>query len=285
MCIKDDSIDDPDRRAFVAASVAAAVVAGMPSGARAQAGSAPAVAPPPPTRVLDDPRVEHGPVSILHNGQSSIGGYLARPKAEGRYPPVLVIAGNRIAEEYIPNTCAALALGGFVGLAPDIFHILPDTARTLDEMRAAGAKHSDSDVVNDAQAGIEHLRGLPFVREGGFGVVGFCYGGRIAMLLGARSREIDAVVPYHPGKVSQAEIARLSCPVQIHCGTADGNVSVADVKALEAMLKAQKTPVELHLYEGADHGFLAYTRPQRYHPAAGKLSWERSLAFLKRHLA
>ena len=284
MCIKDDSIDDPDRRAFVAGSMAAAFAAGMaPPAARAQAGATPA-APPPPTRVLDDPRVEHGPVSILHNGQTSIGGYLARPKADGRYPAVLVIAGNRISEEYIPNTCAALALDGFVGVAPDIFHILPDTARTLDEMRAAGARHSDSDVVNDVQAGIEHLRGLPFVREGGFGVVGFCYGGRIAMLLGARSREVDAVIPYHPGKVSQAEIRRLSCPVQIHCGTADGNVSVADMRALEAMLKGQKTPVELHLYEGADHGFLAYTRPQRYHPAAGQLSWQRSVAFLKRHL-
>ena len=283
MCIKDEGIGDPARRAFVAGSMAAAFVAGMaPSGAQAQAATAP-TSPPPPTRVLDDPRVEHGPVSILHNGQPHIGGYLARPKAEGRYPPVLVIAGNRISEEYIPNTCAALALGGFVGLAPDIFHILPDTARTLDEMRAAGANHSDSDVVNDVQAGVEHLRALPFVREGGFGVVGFCYGGRIAMLLGARSREIDAVVPYHPGKVSQAEIARLSCPVQIHCGTADGNVSVADVKALEAMLKAQKTPVELHLYEGADHGFLAYTRPT-YNAAAGALSWERSVAFLRRHL-
>lgn len=287
MCIDDDGVDDPGRRAFVAGTMAAAAAGFAATGALAQAGSASAAAPaspPPPTRVLDDPRVEHGPVSILHNGQASIGGYLARPKAEGRYPPVLVIAGNRIGEEYIPNTCAALALGGFVGLAPDIFHILPDTARTLDEMRAAGAKHSDSDVVNDVQAGIEHLRALPFVREGGFGVVGFCYGGRIAMLVGARSRDVDAVVPYHPGKVTQAEIKRLSCPVQIHCGTADGNVSVADVKALEAMLKGQGTPAELHLYEGADHGFLAYTRPQRYNPEAGKLSWERTLAFLKRHL-
>ena len=289
MCIKDDGIDDPGRRAFVAASLAAAVVAGTAStGAEAQAGTAPAAPPPPPpppTRVLDDPRVEHGPISILHNGQASIGGYLARPKAEGRYPPVLVIAGNRISEEYIPNTCAALALGGFVGLAPDIFHILPDTARTLDEMRAAGAKHSDSDVTNDIQAGIEHLRTLSFVREGGIGLVGFCYGGRMAMLLGARSREVDAVIAYHPGKVTQAEVKRLSCPVQIHCGTADGNVPVADVKALEAMLKAQGTPTELHLYEGADHGFLAYTRPPRYDPAAGKLSWERSLSFLRERLA
>jgi carboxymethylenebutenolidase len=287
MC-RNDAIDDPDRRAFVAASMAAAAVAGLAPGTALAQGAAPAPAPPsppPPTRVLDDPGAVHGPVTILHNGQPSIGGYLARPKAEGRYPAVIVIAGNRISEEYIPNTCAALALAGFVGLAPDIFHILPDTARTLDEMRAAGAKHSDSDVTNDLQAGIEHLRALPFVREDGIGALGFCYGGRMAMLLGARSREVDAVVAYHPGKVTAAEIKRLSSPVQVHCGTADGNVSVADISALEATLKSQKTPVEVHLYEGADHGFLAYTRPPRYDPVAGALSWTRTVEFLKRRLA
>lgn len=284
MCMKDDSIEDPDRRAFVASSMAAAVAGMAATGARAQSSDPAPPSPPPPTRVLDDPRAVHGPVTILHNGQPSIGGYLARPRAEGRYPAVIVIAGNRISEEYIPNTCAALALGGFVGLAPDIFHILPETARTLDEMRAAGAKHSDSDVINDLQAGIEHLRGLPFVSEGGFGVVGFCYGGRMAMLLGARSREVDSVVAYHPGKVTAAEIKRLSSPVLVHIGTADTNVSVADIRALETMLKAQKTPVDVHLYEGAQHGFLAFTRPPRYDPKAGALSWTRTLDFLRRTL-
>lgn len=279
MCSKEDGCGpDEARRAFLTASVGLAV-AGMAGPAIAQPPS-----PPPPTRVLDDPAAIHGPVTFTHNGQPGIGGYLARPRAEGQHPAVLVIAGNRISEEYIPNTCAALALAGYVGLAPDIFHILPDSARTLPEMRAAGANHNDSDVINDVQAGIEYLRAQPFVRRGGIGALGFCYGGRIAMLIGARSREVDAVVAYHPGPVTQEEIARLSVPVQIHCGTADGNVSVAQVRALEAMLTAQHTRVELHLYEGADHGFLAYTRPPRYDPVAGALSWQRTIAFLRRTL-
>ncbi|HEV2816105.1 MAG TPA: dienelactone hydrolase family protein [Allosphingosinicella sp.] len=278
MCSKEEGCGpDEMRRAFLAGSVGLAVT-GMAGAALAQP-PVPAAAPPP-TRVLDDPGAVHGPVTFTHNGQPGIGGYLARPRAEGTYPAVLVIAGNRISEEYIPNTCAALALAGYVGLAPDIFHIIPASAQTLPEMRAAGANHNDGDVVGDVQAGIEYLRGQPFVRRGGIGALGFCYGGRIAMLLGARSREVDAVVAYHPGPVTQEEIARLSVPVQIHCGTADGNVPLAQIRALEAMLTAQRTPVEVHLYEGADHGFLAYTRPPRYDPAAGALSWQRTIAFL-----
>lgn len=35
---------------------------------------------------------------------------------KGQYRAVLVVAGNRITEEYIPNTCAALAVAGFTAL-------------------------------------------------------------------------------------------------------------------------------------------------------------------------
>lgn len=237
----------------------------------------------PETRVLDDPKIQHGRVVFKHNGVETIDGYLARPKTDGAFPAVLVIAGNRITEEYIPNTCAALALAGFVGLAPNIFHTLPDSARTPEEMRKASANHTDLDVLEDIQAGADYLRGQSFVKGGGMGVLGFCYGGRMAMLYGARSRDVDVVVPFHPGKVTAAEIVRLKSPVQVHCGTADHNVPVADIKGLERMLRAQSTPVEVYLYEGADHGFLAYTRPY-YKPDAAKLAWARTTEFLHKNL-
>jgi carboxymethylenebutenolidase len=278
MCIGDDCNNEGvDRRSFVVS--ATATVAGL---ALLPGQAASLQTKDPETRVLDDPNIQHGRVVFKHNGVETIDGYLARPKAEGAYRAVLVIAGNRITEEYIPNTCAALALAGFVGLAPNIFHTLPDSARSPEELRKALANHTDLDVLEDIQVGADYLRGQSFVKGGGIGVLGFCYGGRMAMLLGARSRDIDVVVPFHPGKVTPAEIARLKSPVQVHCGTADRNVPVADIRDLEKMLRAQSTPVEVHLYEGADHGFLAYTRPY-YKPDAAKLAWTRTTEFLRKY--
>lgn len=236
----------------------------------------------PPTRVLDDPGIQHGPVRFRHNGQETIGGYLARPKADGRYPAVLVIAGNRITEEYIPNTCAALAVAGFVGLAPDIFHPLPATARTADEINAALSHHTDSDKLEDIYAGENYARAQPFVRASGIAVLGFCMGGRLALLYGSRFRETDAVVAFHPGPVRPEEVARLKVPVQLHHGTADRSVSAESTQRLEQALRAQATPVELFLYPGADHGFLAYTRPF-YRPDAARLAWNRTVKFLQRY--
>jgi carboxymethylenebutenolidase len=279
MCI-DDTCDSKlaGRRAFL---IGAAATAASFRGLQVQGASL--QTQQPETRVLDNPNIVHARVTFKHGGRETIDGYIARPKADGVYPAVLVIAGNRITEEYIPNTCAALAVAGFVGLAPNIFHLLPDSARTPEEMRKALADHTDLDVLEDIQAGADYLRSQSFVKAGGLGVLGFCYGGRMAMLLGARSRDVDAVVPFHPGKVTAVEVSRLKSPVQVHCGTADRNVPVADIRDLEKVLRAQSTPVEVFLYEGADHGFLAYTRPY-YKPDAAKLAWERTIQFLQKHL-
>src|SRR5438270_12269320 len=116
MCIDDKC--DKGRRSFLASATGAIVgvaAAGSVLGQQSQYQNV-------PTRVLDDPKITHGPVMFQHQRKDIIGGYLARPKAEGTYPAVIVIAGNVITEEYIPNTCAALAVAGFVGLAPNIFH-------------------------------------------------------------------------------------------------------------------------------------------------------------------
>ena len=108
-------------------------------------------------------------------------------------------------------------------------------------------------------------------------------------ILAQMEGDVDAVVAYHPARlgarpVEPSDIERLSAPVQIHSGTDDGNIPVSALRELEAMLAGQGTPNEVHVYEGAQHGFLAYTRPNRYHPEAAVLSWRRTVEFLTRTL-
>lgn len=277
MCFEKAEPVAPARREFLAASAAAIAAASLPAAAQAPGAAAPA-----PTRVLDSRRISHGPVAINHNGSPALDGYLARPLADGIYPGVIVIAGNRITEEYIPNTCAALALAGFVGLAPNLYHVVPDSARTNSEIASASVRHDEDDVLLDMLAGLNHLRRQPFVRPSNFGVLGFCFGGRIALKLGARSRDIDAVVAYHPAPaLGPADVERLASHVQIQSGTIDRAAPVDAMRELQRLLRSNGTPTDLHLNERADHGFLAYTRPHRYDPQAAMLAWTRTTAFLQ----
>jgi carboxymethylenebutenolidase len=269
-----------DRRDFLKAG--AVSVAGF-----AALGDAPSNQPP--TRVLDDPRVEHGIVMFKHAGKQTFEGYLARPKGSGVFPGVLVIAGRSIYEEYIQNTCAALALAGFVGLAPNVFHPVPyEDAKDMNldsaVINSFIKDHGDDDVFEDVVVGIDYLRRQPFVRGGGFGMVGFCYGGYISLLTAARSRDISAVVAFHPGSDHYLkEFSQIRVPVQLHQGTADHSVDPKFVIQIRDMIAAQHVPVELFMYQGADHGFIAYTR-EFYRADYAKLSWSRTIKFLSRYL-
>jgi carboxymethylenebutenolidase len=279
MCLGTDcGHDDMDRRAFLAGSTAALAGLAAPGTAAAD-GEKKA----PPTRVLDDPTVRHGKVTFK-SGDKEIDGYLARPKAEGKYPAVLVIAGNLITEEYIPNTCAALAVAGYVGLAPNIFHPVPKGA-TLDEMNKALAGRTDDDYLRDVRAGADYLKGHEAVKAGGVGVLGFCSGGRRALLFAVKFDDVKAVVAFHPASHTKAkEVVGLKAPVQIHHGKADQVAPYSVAQKLEKQLCSQATAVEVFLYEGAEHGFLAYTRHPEYNPEAAKQAWKRTVAFLDGYL-
>ena len=277
MCFEDDcALDNPERRGFLTIAAATVTLATRRLSASAQERQ-------PPTRVLDNPGIRHGKVTFK-SGSKEIDGYLARPKAQGKYPAVLVVAGNRITEEYIPNTCAALAVAGYVGLAPNIFHTVPDSARTPDEIARSLEGRTEDDFLLDIKAGADYIRTQPFVKDRGMGIIGFCSGGRRAMLYAARFDGVKAVVPYHPGpKLRAEEVAGLKAPVEIHQGTADRHIPVADIRELESILRKQGTPVKVYFYEQADHGFLAYTRPY-YRPEAAEQAWKRSVDFLNKQL-
>jgi len=279
MCTKDhEGGCGFDRRNFLktgAASVAAFGTLGNAS---------PDQAKQPPTRVLDDPRVEHGKVMFKHAGKETFDGYLARPKAAGVSPGVLVLPGNVITEEYIPNTCAALALAGFVGLAPNLFHPLPNNDTPMEERGKYLKDHTIDDVLEDVEVGIDYLRTQPFVRGSGFGVLGFCWGGWLGLLTAARSRDIRAVVAYHPGiGRNREELSKVRAPVQLHQGDADESVDPKTALQIRDVIAAHHVPVELFMYKGANHGFLAYTR-EFYRPDYAKLSWSRATKFLSKYL-
>lgn len=277
MCIeKDCEPVNQERRAFLSGTAATLVsLATLSATGSAQESK-------PPTRVLDNPNIQHGSVRFK-SGNAEIDGYLARPKAKGKHRAVLVVAGNRITEEYIPNTCAALAVAGYVGLAPNIFHTVPDSARTPDEINKALANRVEDDYLRDIRAGADYLKAQQFVKSGAMGIIGFCSGGRRAMLYAARYENIKAVVPYHPARMKAEEVVRLKAPVQIHQGTTDRHIPVAWIRELENTLRGQGPVVQVYLYEQADHGFLAYTRPY-YKPDAAQLAWKRTIEFLDSYL-
>jgi dienelactone hydrolase len=161
----------------------------------------------PPARwgaAITQPRVAMDTVRIS-DGQDSMGAYIARPRAGGRHPAVIVIHALRLTEPYIASTTAMLAEAGFVALAVDVFHFLPGNATWEDAERtprdsvnaSVTREFREPRLVRNIQAAIDYLRRQPDVDPGGIALLGFCGGGWNALLLSAQLRDVGSVVAFH----------------------------------------------------------------------------------------
>src|SRR5215470_13892790 len=248
--------------------------------------SAQEVETPKIAKALDDPNVVHRRVTF-RSGGGDIDAYLSRPKKKDSYPIVIVIAGNSIDEEYIQNTTAMLAQNDFVGIAPNIYSLQKPTMTAEEKRRVFVEQITDERIFQDLQASIDYLKKQTFAKANRVGIMGFCFGGRCALMFAAHSKEIDAVVPFYgnlrtPAFANRKQdpldvLDKIRVPVQGHYSENDSEIPSEQLKTFEETLKNHKTKVEIFTYN-APHGFFAYTR-RSYDAEAAQTSWQRTAEF------
>jgi carboxymethylenebutenolidase len=110
------------------------------------------------------------------------------------------------------------------------------------------------------------------------GVVGYCFGGTLAWVAAARLHPA-AAVGYYGGRIGSYVGEKPTAPVMLHFGKQDTHIPAEEVKKVHAA----HPEVEIYWYD-AGHGFNCDARAS-YNAAAAKEARQRSLAFLKKHLA
>ncbi|MGH8812427.1 MAG: dienelactone hydrolase family protein, partial [Advenella sp.] len=150
-----------------------------------------------------------------------------------------------------------------------------------DKARELFAKLDPAKRTEDMVAGAQFLKGYEAV-NGKVGAVGFCYGGGVVNMLAVRMPELAAAVPFYGGQPAAADVPKINAPLLIHYAGIDERIN-AGWPDYEAALKANNKKYEMHMYEGANHGFHNDTTP-RYDEAAAKLAWSRTLEFFKSNL-
>ena len=269
-----------DRREFLARAASLAVMGGLamaqallPRYAQAQ------------TISFTDSRIKANYVTYPSPGGNSgtMRGYLVQPAGNGPFPVVLVIHENRGLNPYIEDVARRAAVEGFLALVPDgLFPVggypgNDDDGRTLQ----AGLDQAKlrTDLVNSARYLKTHK-----LSTGKLGVTGFCYGGGIVNFLAANlGADMHAGAPYYGVAADTASAARIKAPLVCHLAENDERIN-STYPAFEAALKSAGVAHQVHTYPGTQHGFHNNSTP-RYNEAAAKLSWERTIAHFKKHLA
>lgn len=207
-------------------------------------------------------------------------GYLVAPES-GHGPGVLVLHAWWGLTPGIRRIADRLADAGYVALAPDLH--LGHQADTPDEAEALLARMDPNVVADLVASSAAVLRDLPVTDGERVGVVGFSMGASWGLWLAARAPHVVAAVSAYYGNQT-IDFSRAEAAFQLHVAEHDELVSEDDYVLLEANLALDGMEVEVHRYEGTGHWFAEPDRGAAHAPAAAELAWERTLAFLDRHL-
>ncbi len=219
-------------------------------------------------------------IDFASNG-STDQGYLASPDGSSG-PGVVVIQEWWGLVAHIKDVCDRLAGEGFVALAPDLYHgervAEPDEAGKLMmalELDRAG---------RDMSGAVDELAARSSGK--GVGVIGFCMGGGLALMLASqRPDRVRAVVPFYgaaPWEGAQPDYTTLTGAVLGHYAGHDEWASPELARALVRTLReAGNTDVAIHIYPDSEHAFFNDTRPEVYDAEASALAWQRTIEFLR----
>ena len=237
------------------------------------------------------------PVEIDVKG-SPVPAYLAVPKAAGTQPGMLVISEIFGANEHIQDVCMRLADSGYAAITVEHFHREKEPLTPYEQSAVALEKRArlrDENLVAEMQAAVTYLKGREEVGGKPVGSIGFCLGGRLSYLAACQIPELAACVVYYGGGIvndnltPQMPVApvtltpNIRCPVMGHFAEVDHTVPLEHVERIRKALIEAKVSHEIFVYEKTVHGFFCDARGA-FEPKAAKLSWERTLAFLARHL-
>ncbi len=219
-----------------------------------------------------------------------------QPEGDGPFPGLVVAQHIPLAhsglekDPFVLDVGERLAAAGYASVTPFVFHWWPTEADI--EVKRDGFR--DDNAIKDMDAAFDILAGWERVDELRIGIIGHCWGGRLAWLGACHEPRYEAAVVLYGGriKVGMGEGAPapitlaggIKCPMMGIFGNDDLNPSPADVADLDAALDAAGVEHTFHDYDGAGHGFQDFNNPERYREAATKDSWVKLLAFLDHHL-
>jgi carboxymethylenebutenolidase len=175
-----------------------------------------------------------------------------------------------------------------VALAPDLYHGELAGHDEMDKASELMRRLPPERAARDMSAAVDYLSGHEAVTGDGIGVVGFCMGGMLALILAAnRPDRIKAAVPFYgfPQGDTEPDWSRLEASVRGHVAEHDDYFSPAAAAALEEKLRAIGKDVALTVHPGTGHAFMGP------HNALGTLDedlaaqiWPEVTAFLHQQL-
>ena len=192
-------------------------------------------------------------------GDTPLRGYLAYDdSASGKRPGILLVHRYDGMSDLTLQNAEMYARQGYVVFAADIYgrdvHL-----KTIPEFQAQSAIYSKDRPLMQAraQAGLDTLRANPMVDAAKIAVVGYCFGGTVAIELAETGAPVVGTATIHGSfrDFTPGAAKNISGRVLILHGAEDPVAPLREVNLLLDELRAANVNWELNLYSGTQHGF------------------------------
>jgi dienelactone hydrolase len=196
-------------------------------------------------------------------GNTPLYGYLVYDDAiTGKRPGVLMAHNRAGMSEVIIKDSEMVAKLGYVVFAEDIFGkgILPKDVPAMTEQTTIYNQNRPL-MRARATAGFDVLKANPLVDTAKIAVVGYCFGGTVAVELAETGVPILGMISVHGSfrNFTPEAAKNIKGRVLILHGAEDPVAPLAEVNVLIDHLRAAKVNWQLEVYSGAQH---AFTNPQ-----------------------
>ena len=225
-------------------------------------------------------------VEFPSNGDTA-SGYLAIPTS-GKGPGLLVVQEWWGLVPQIKRTCDRLAELGFVALAPDLYHGDYAEHTEMDKANELMQSLPPDRAARDMAGAIDYLLGHQAVQGNAVGVIGFCMGGMLTLLIAAlQGDKVAAATPFYGAPLGDMapDWSGLTASVQGHFAENDDFFPPGPVKDLEKQLQGMGKDVEFIVYPGTGHAFANEEDALgTYDAEAADTALNRAKTFLSSHL-
>jgi len=193
-----------------------------------------------------------------------------------------VIHENRGLNEHIEDVTRRTALAGYVAIAPDGLSAAGGAPADQEAARDLFTRTDGARIATDVLAAVPWLAADP-MNNGKVGVVGFCYGGGLALRAASETVGVDCAVSFYGRPLPTEQARKLKVPVLLHYAGNDERIN-SGIPDFKAALDEAHVPYTIHMYPGTEHGFHNDSSEARYNEAAAKLAWQRTLDFFAMYL-
>lgn len=218
-----------------------------------------------------------------------IDALLSLPDGDGPWPGVVVVHDGIGYGPDKESTSARIAEAGFVAITPNLFSrggIARCVVRVFRELLAQRGRALD-----DILAARDHVQSMPEC-TGSVGVVGFCMGGRFALVMAPRG--FGAAAPFYGTPLPRhlSETLEGACPVVASYGRRDP-LGIGAPAKLRKVAEDKGITADIKVYPDAGHAFanklpghpLLRITGFGYNEAATEDAYRRVFAFFTEHLA